>query len=164
MRADDGRVRVLDFGLARAAPSLSSGNVNLNVVNVNESGRLTPNLLETQLTRDDLIVGTPRFMAPEQHVEGADDEAADTLGLYVSLYWSLHGTFPYDGPEAARAGRLADPPEGSTVPRWLRPVLARGLAARPEARHPSMAALLDALQADPQAARRRQLRAALGVV
>jgi serine/threonine-protein kinase len=187
MRASDGRVRVLDFGLARATPSISSatgtaapkgradgaagdlepsqGSKSMPANEVgSESGRFTPRLLDTALTRDDMIVGTPRFMAPEQHAEGAVDEAADQFSFCVSLYWSLYGTFPYDGLEASLTGRLADPPEGSTVPRWVRQVLARGLAARSDARHPSMAALLEALRADPQVARRRWLRAGLAGV
>jgi hypothetical protein len=47
------------------------------------------------------------------------------------------------------------------VPRWIRRVLVRGLASDPEARYPSMAALLDALARDP-AARKRKIALAAG--
>jgi serine/threonine protein kinase len=198
----DGRVRVLDFGLARTADA----NVNVNVdvsANVNvdatadasvdasvdvdanatvtgkasgsgrlsnpgvptDSGRISA-LLATPLTQAGAIVGTPRFMAPEQHLGGAADERADQFAFCVSLYYTLFRAFPFGGAttdelrENVLLGRLREPPPGATLPRHLKQVLVKGLAARPEDRHPSMGALLAALAADPWAARRRWLGAA----
>jgi serine/threonine-protein kinase len=201
MVGEDGRVRVLDFGLARTAdPTLTSGvnanaNVNVNAnanananvnanananANVNEtatvgrssrrarpsaeSGRITPQLLATPLTHAGAIVGTPRFMAPEQHLGQPTGEPADQFSFCVSLYWALYGTFPFAGVEETIAGRITPPPAGATVPRWLRQAIERGLSWQPEARHPSMSALISALEADPAVARRRWLRGALVVI
>ena len=44
---------------------------------------------------------------------------------------------------------IAPPPEDRDAPRWIFPVLARGLRRDPRARWPSMAALLEALTQDP---------------
>jgi tetratricopeptide (TPR) repeat protein len=170
---DDGRVRVLDFGLARAANTTlnssadvsakASANVNVDVNFPTDSGRISARLLETPLTHAGAIVGTPRFMAPEQHLDGAVEEPADQFSFCVSLYWSLYGAFPFADPAATIAGKILDAPPSSSVPRWLRQVLIRGLLPRPAARYPSMAALLEALRADPAIARRRWLRGALAV-
>jgi serine/threonine protein kinase len=195
---DDGRVRVLDFGLARAAtastldgssPSATSARSAVMVDDtatvsghaaagkkraapeeatphpVSSSG-LTP-LLATPLTHIGAIVGTPRFMAPEQLLGEPTGEAADQFSFCVSLYWALYRSYPFRGREVEdlleqiQRQELLPPPEGSKVPRWLRAVLERGLASRADARFPSMAALLAALRADPAERRRRWLRGAL---
>ncbi len=208
----DGRARVLDFGLARAArgereaaptaaappvtavsplqphgdectaeerrtprrepstpapaPPLATESVPLP----SDSGRISSSLLNSHLTRIGAIIGTPRFMAPEQHLDDPVDERADQFGFCVSLYWALYGDFPFAGdtPEATLEsvlhGRISPPPPGATVPRWLRQVIVRGLARRPVDRYPSMATLLSALRADPRTTRRRWLRSALVVV
>jgi tetratricopeptide (TPR) repeat protein len=62
---------------------------------------------------------------------------------------------------AVTAGRLRPPPPGSRVPGWLRAILTRGLAVRPEDRWPSMAVLCDELEQVP-ARRRRMLLIAGG--
>jgi serine/threonine protein kinase len=207
MVGGDGRVRVLDFGLARAAtassthsgvsepsgpasgesssPSSASLPTDGGIVTVESSsrhrrsppavmppspsasessGHRTPQLLDTPLTHVGAIVGTPRFMAPEQHLDGVVGEAADQFSFCVSLYWALYKAFPFDEVDGAVQGKLAEPPAGATVPRWLRQVLTRGLRAKQEERYPSMSALLDALRADPAEARRRRLRGALGLI
>jgi tetratricopeptide (TPR) repeat protein len=135
----DGRARVVDFGVARAAHGDPAG----------------------------AIIGTPRFMAPEQHRGQPVDERADQFSFCVSLYWALYDGLPFAGetPEAYRegvlAGRILEAPAGSRVPRWLRQVVLRGLALEPAQRHPSMAALLTALKADPGERRRKWQRGAL---
>jgi tetratricopeptide (TPR) repeat protein/predicted Ser/Thr protein kinase len=164
---NDGRVRVLDFGLARTAGPNSDASATAAAfveVDANDSGHVSSSLLETPITRAGSVVGTPRFMAPEQHRGDAADERADQFSFCVSLYHALYHAFPFGGDnldeviDNISAGKIADPPPGATVPRWLRQVLVRGLQANPGDRHPSMAALLQALAADPSAARRRQLR------
>ena len=110
IRGDDGRVRVLDFGLAR----------------------------EVREAHD--IAGTPRYMAPEQRAGKPLTAAVDQYALCASLRESLD----------------------ARVPRWLEPVLARGTAPAPEARYPSMRALLDAL--DPGSKWKWRALAVAGVV
>jgi serine/threonine-protein kinase len=179
MLGEDGRVRVLDFGLARAAntQTFEEGSVDGTPVSLpppersestsddlRPSQRMTHPLLESRLTHAGAIVGTPAFMAPEQRGEGEVGEAADQFSFCVSLYWSLYDAFPFDRLENAVDGEVAEPPAGATVPRWLRQVLVRGLRGRPADRYPSMGALLEALRADPVEALRRRVRGALGVI
>jgi serine/threonine protein kinase/tetratricopeptide (TPR) repeat protein len=187
----DGRARVLDFGLARtvhlhepeaaAHESLATAGMIDEEDTVGElrsarravrapepappptdSGRFSSsNLLGSPLTHAGAIVGTPRFMAPEQHLGDAIDARADQFSFCVSLYWALYRSFPFDGElDSLLRGQLAPPPPNATVPRWLRQVLLRGLGIKPEARFDSMAELLAALRADPRLARRRWLRGA----
>jgi serine/threonine protein kinase/tetratricopeptide (TPR) repeat protein len=182
---NDGRVRVLDFGLARDThaptpifpppatplPLVDSGNLDVTVDDrpsprkerraplsapVPERSEPTtgPKMLATPLTRSDAILGTPRYMAPEQHEGHATDARADQFSFCVALYHALYGAYPYPridpDPKAKRVWRLADPPPTARVPRWLRQPLLRGLSEKPEDRFPSMEALLQALRADPR--------------
>jgi serine/threonine protein kinase len=114
-----------------------------------------------QLTRTGMVLGTPAYMAPEQHSGEAVDARTDQFSFCVSLYESLHGMRPFAGAnpdalrEAIRAGRVADPPRRSAVPARVRRVLLRGLRADPDERYPRMHELLDALE---RAARPRARR------
>ena len=115
------------------------------------SGRSGSNLLATPLTRADSIVGTPRFMSPEQSSGFATDPRADEFSFCVALYQALYGAYPFAGTpfDELRDWRVNAPPEGSTVPRWLRLVLVKGLAEKPSDRYPSMNELLEALRGGP---------------
>jgi hypothetical protein len=90
-------------------------------------------------------------MAPEQLAGAAATAASDQFAFCVALYRAVCGRPPFTGADVAarlasiRAAHLAPPLAGRRVPHWLRAALARGLAAEPAARHPSMAALLDVL-------------------
>ncbi len=173
MVGDDGRVRVLDFGLVREAHGESSVGDDTDADAPNRTSSSDDLDLASQtplsipLTQIGAIMGTPRFMAPEQHRGEVTEEPADQFSFCVSLYWALYGEYPFSAEapteriEQMLAHRIADPPRESTVPHWLRDVLIRGLAPRPSSRHHSMNALLEALRADPALLRRRWLRAAL---
>jgi serine/threonine protein kinase len=114
-----------------------------------------------RLTRTGMVLGTPAYMAPEQHAGDPVDARTDQFSFCVSLYESLYGTRPFAGANpdelcnAIRAGRVATPPRGSAVPRRVRRVLLRGLSADPDDRFPAMHQLLDALE---RAARPRVMR------
>jgi hypothetical protein len=188
MVANDGRVRVLDFGLARSAdgaalqPGLeASASGERTDVDDTARDRELPSLaderssntskpLSSPLTHFGAVVGTPRFMPLEQHLGKPVDASCDQFSFCVSLHFALYGEFPFPGKseteliESLREGRFVAPPPGSEVPLWLRRVIVRGLAMMPPDRFPSMAALLDALRADPKVARKRLLRAAALVV
>ncbi|MBL8627517.1 MAG: serine/threonine protein kinase [Myxococcales bacterium] len=132
--ADDGRVRVADFGLARGS---DDGGAS-------PAGAIAPGLTGTGTGG-----GTPAYMAPEQRVRGPVGPAADQYAFAVSLWEALAGARP-DGP--------APRPRG--MPARIHAALNRALAAAPAARFPSMSALMDELARDP-AARRRRLAAAV---
>ena len=159
----DGRVRVLDFGLARAAEGGAPGSMPTPNPDLSTPPpSYDSNLLATPLTRADAIVGTPRFMSPEQARGRPTDPRADQFSFCVALYQAVYGALPFVAPSGKTPPewRVQDPPEGTAVPRWLRQVLLRGLAEKPADRYPSMQELLDGLRADPSAKRRRWWRAA----
>jgi tetratricopeptide (TPR) repeat protein len=135
----DGRVRVVDFGLAEAAPE--------------PGGELA-----TPLAECGLVLGTPAYMAPEQIRGLAADARSDQFSFCVTLYEALYGERPFAGTAPRGA------PAGTKVPGWLRAVVLRGLKASPEERYPSMAGLLRDLERDPEAVRRLWLAAAVVVI
>jgi tetratricopeptide (TPR) repeat protein len=151
------RARVMDFGLARAAgPAPSTAPAE-------PLGGNTPSLLHDPLTRTGAVMGTPLYMAPEQHLVGDVDGRTDEFAFCVALYEALWGQrpFPGDGLHALALsvvqGRVREPPRGRGVPNWLRRVVLRGLQVDPAARYPDMGALLADLGRDRAAQRRRWL-------
>lgn len=176
----DGRVRVLDLGLARAA-GVPTGSTDLrsrdsragpiSVHPAETSGTLTRSgsaLLQTPMTRTGAEVGTPPYMAPEQHRGRESDARADQFAFCVALYEALVGVRPFAGrsPDelaaAKRAGNVQPPPASAHVSTAIFSVLQRGLAVRPEHRYPSMPALLTAL-ARARRGRRRHVGFAVGL-
>jgi eukaryotic-like serine/threonine-protein kinase len=117
---DDGRVRVLDFGLARPSGSPA--------VSPAPSG--SPDPLSETITRQGAIVGTPRYMAPEQQRGEAADARSDQYSFCVVLVEALTGK------------REVDPGSLAELPRRVRAACTRGLSADPKARFESMTELL----------------------
>ncbi len=138
---EDGRPRVLDFGLARP-PDGEPGSP--------PAVPLDANPLATTLTQAGLLVGTPAYMAPEQHLGDPADARSDQFAFAVALYEALVGQLPFRGDDlrtlslAIVRGRISPPPAG-VVPPPVAEVLARALAVSPADRFASMDALLDAL-------------------
>ena len=157
----DGRVRVSDFGLARAvgpADDALAATTRANVARAQlelSRGPMSP------LTRTGAVMGTPMFMAPEQHVGARADERSDQFSFCVALYHALYGDWPFAGKSAVAladaviAGRMQRPPRGRGVPRRLRQILLRGLATEPADWFSSMEALLAELTRPPSRAFRR---------
>ena len=161
MVGTDGRVRVLDFGLARAdgSPDLFTDLERT----ADSQHRL--HALDTSLTITGSLVGTPAFMAPEQFRGEKADPRADQFALCVALYEALYRSRPFAGDsvqELMRSvlkGEVRDP--GGKLPRGLRNAVLRGLQLRPEARHPSMHALLAAIDRVVEPRRRGWLAGAV---
>lgn len=162
---DDGRIRVLDFGLARGpadqdAPPSEPGDI----LDEQSSARR----LNTPLTQTGAVLGTPAYMPLEQFDGAKVGPASDQFSFCVSLYEGLYRGRPFAGEslpalrESTKHGDVRSPPRSSGAPRWIFPILCRGLAPAPEARYPSMDALLAALGRDPARRRRRVLVAVLG--
>ncbi|MEM6989686.1 MAG: serine/threonine-protein kinase [Myxococcota bacterium] len=153
MVADDGRVVVVDFGLVGPAMADES-----------DPGP-TPALdaLSEELTHEGSVLGTPAYMAPEQHYGTATDPRTDQFSFCVSLWEALVGARPFRlAIPDLLDGSPAWPNEERRFPRWRFDVVRRGLSLMPGDRWPSMDALIDALQADPTRARRRR-RQLIGV-
>ncbi|WP_152629747.1 serine/threonine-protein kinase [Haliangium ochraceum] len=121
------------------------------------------------LTESNTIMGTPAFMAPEQHSGEEIGPLSDAYSFCVSLYMGLYGELPFEVNDKQQQPmmnllsqkareQIRPAPPHSDVPEWLRQVLVRGLAARPEHRWPSMNALIAELEDDPAIRRRRRLR------
>jgi tRNA A-37 threonylcarbamoyl transferase component Bud32/tetratricopeptide (TPR) repeat protein len=152
--ADDGRVLVTDFGLARSALSPLPAGVPTEV---------------GKLTMTGALIGTPAYMAPEQIDGGEATAQSDVFSYSVALYEALYHERPFGGAtltevsSAIREGRVREAPRSADVPAWLRRVVLRGLNADPAQRPASIAELLHELARDPER-RRRRILAGLGVL
>lgn len=148
-----GRVVVMDFGLARGA----SGK-DLDPRSSIEA-RLDEIRLDDTVTRAGAIMGTPAYMPPEQCLGVSADARSDQFSYCITVFEALYGERPFQGATLAEMmiaitnGEMREPKVGD-VPRYLRRVIARGLATEAEQRWPSMHALLEALGRDPAARRR----------
>ena len=156
LRSASGQFKVSDFGIARLQRSEHDKDASHPI-------------------------GTPAFMAPEQHAGTQPDERSDQYSFCVTAWLALCGALPfrpgqtarsttYDGGEATGPADLESVkaegppawPRARGVPSWVGDVLVRGLRPDPAERWPSMQHLLDALRPDPGRARVRRL-AAIGV-
>jgi serine/threonine-protein kinase len=126
MLLPDGRVKVVDFGIARAAGS-------------------------DTLTRTGVVMGTTAYLAPEQASGQPVDERADLYALGCVLYEMLTGAVPFraDTPVATMYRHVnEDPPPPSSiqpVPPGLEAVVLRCLEKDPRRRFGSAAELEQAL-------------------
>jgi tetratricopeptide (TPR) repeat protein len=157
MVGTDGGVRVMDFGLARP-----TGEEEASTLEARRSGLRPKNdALGSNLTAAGTLVGTPAYMAPEQHSGLSADAAADQFAFCVALWEALYGQRPFAGETVAALafavtqGTVTDPPAKSQVPRWVRQPLLRGLSVDPAGRFASIDQLLAALERDPTKSRRR---------
>ena len=151
--ANDGGVKVTDFGIAKATfePVTTPSDSGVDFVPGGE------------LTRAGTVVGTPRYMAPEQHAGAALGPAVDQYAFCVALWEALCGAPPFSGKDMVpdkRRGPPTWPREG--VPRGVVGAVVRGLDPDPARRWPQMSALLAALKA-AMAPRRGWRFAAMGL-
>jgi cephalosporin-C deacetylase-like acetyl esterase len=141
MESEEGRVKVLDFGLAKMKPGFGF------------SGSGSPSELPTG-TEEGRIVGTVAYMSPEQ-ARGDDlDQRTDIWSLGVVLYEMLTGEVPFKGDrdvsiiysivhEEPKSIKLRKPP----VPIELQQVIARALKKNREARYGSAEEMIKDLRA-----------------
>jgi eukaryotic-like serine/threonine-protein kinase len=153
MVTEEGRVKVTDFGLAKPAASPDPSS----------SGACVP--VDDQLTMAGTVMGTPRYMAPEQHMGVDADARADQYAWCVTLWEIVAGAPPFAGKSVQElaAAKLEGPPAWPRARPIPGPVLAairRGLSVDPVDRWPSMAALLAAVERGRGRARRRRIGAA----
>jgi tRNA A-37 threonylcarbamoyl transferase component Bud32/tetratricopeptide (TPR) repeat protein len=142
-----GELRVTDFGLAR----LEATTEIVSVGELEESARVEHH---AELTKTGKVVGTPAYMAPEQHAGHPPDARADQYAFALTLYEALYGTRPFGmlGGVALAAAKLlgvrripASDTTSHRVPRAIRRAIARGLAPDPRQRFPAMDRLLAAI-------------------
>ena len=129
MLAADGRVKVVDFGIA----------------SIDGPGR--------GLTRTGVVLGTPGYMSPEQVSGQPADARTDVFALGVVLYEMLSGRPPFGDTASwtvVSAVLERDPVPIETVrpdiPATLALLVATSLAKSPAARYPTAGALVPALE------------------
>ncbi|HWC86404.1 MAG TPA: protein kinase [Solirubrobacteraceae bacterium] len=129
MVADDGSVKVLDFGIARAAGT-------------------------STLTQGSSVIGTAAYMSPEQAVGEAADERSDIYSLGCVLYALLTGHPPFTGEGSAavlsqQANSTPRPlrDENPRIPPGVSALAMEMLAKAPEARPQSAREVSDRLRA-----------------
>jgi tetratricopeptide (TPR) repeat protein len=154
----DGRVRVMDFGLARLQTEIDppQGETPDSQVEVRSP-------LAMHLTEVGSLVGTPGYMAPELRTGHAADARTDQFAFGIALYEALFKVRPY--PKSAPKGtKPKPPPADSKVPAAVERVVMRAISPDPAERFASMDALLSELAVDPGARRRRLLLAGAAVI
>jgi TonB family protein len=134
----DGTVKVLDFGIARSA------------VGPLDTAAPTEAQLDT-LTREGAVIGTPRYMAPEQIRRLPLDGRCDQFAWGIMAFELLSGQLPFRGDDALSllASVLTDEPAplGPLVPDLspaVAAVVARTLHKNPDQRFSSMEDLVEA--------------------
>jgi tetratricopeptide (TPR) repeat protein len=144
-----GRVRVMDFGLARA--DLESSGERMVEVAPELVARSGPISLASRVTQAGSLMGTPGYMSPEQYAGHDVDAKSDQFSFCIALWEALYGRRPFDADDifelAAKviAGERERPPADRRVPTWLRRACERGLATDPAHRFASMRQLLSSL-------------------
>lgn len=138
---EHGRVRVLDFGLARdfSTANIRVGKISRKFFGTKSGGPSTGE-----------VVGTMDYMAPELFRGASVSTASDQFSYAVAMYRALFDRDPFDGAARGAWVKVAPSPPvalGKKAPFSARveQVLLRALDPEPRNRWPSMAALVEAL-------------------
>ena len=130
-REHDGRIKVLDFGLAKLADTSREGpdGTTMTAAPATEEGR---------------ILGTAAYMSPEQAAGRPVDARSDLFSLGVILYEMATGQRPFTGDTSISiiSSIVKDTPPAITevnpsLPRDLGRIVRRALAKDPERRYQS---------------------------
>ncbi|WUK17205.1 protein kinase [Kitasatospora sp. NBC_00374] len=130
MVTDDGTVKVMDFGIARALQSDA-----------------------TAMTRTGTVLGTPQYLSPEQALGKPADARSDLYSVGCMLFELVTGTLPFDG-ESTMSMLYQHVQQPAPVPSSVRPslppavdaVVARALSKDPDQRHRSAREMADDLR------------------
>ncbi len=125
---EDGSVKVLDFGLAKVAPTSRSASDN-------DNPELSPTI-SMAATQAGVILGTAAYMAPEQARGKPVDKRADIWAFGVVLYEMVTGEKLFKGEDLTEtlAAVVMKDPDLSSAPLELRPLLAKCLEKDPRKR------------------------------
>jgi serine/threonine protein kinase len=138
----EGRLRVLDFGLARVEEAVPI------------SSQLSTGTYEEPMTCQGMVLGTVPYMSPEQAEGKRVDFRSDLFSLGVVLYEMATGTRPFGGDTAASliSSILRDTPSSVTevrpeMPEELDRVIQRCLEKVPDERFQSARAVREEMEA-----------------
>jgi hypothetical protein len=153
----DGRVKILDFGLAKLRPVLD------------EHAPREEGLPASTATGPSVVLGTVGYISPEQVRGDPADHRSDIFSFGAVLYEMLSGRRPFareTSPEAMTAILREDPPElsGPDIPPGLERVVRRCLEKRPEERYQSARDIGFALEAASGARSIERPRGLLGPI
>ena len=112
---EDGSVKVLDFGLAKALDPVGVSSVSQSPT------------LSVHATQAGLILGTAAYMSPEQARGKSVDARADIWSFGVVLFEMLAGRRPFDGDEVSDtlASVIKSEPDWQLLPKHLPPAIHR---------------------------------------
>ena len=180
---DDGRVLVSDFGLATAqgqsdsevdggrstvVPHRRPSRAHRDRDRMAAAAEPIPSsgAVWMRLTHGGAVLGTPEFMAPEQHRGEVADTHTDQYSFCATAFEILFGQPAFDGrsPDRLLELKLAGivrPSDRHGVPSRVERAILRGLEPEPTQRHPSLAVLLDELE---RGARQRRQQVVAGAV
>jgi serine/threonine protein kinase/formylglycine-generating enzyme required for sulfatase activity len=121
------RAVVTDFGIARAT-------------------------IGARLTQTGAVIGTPQYMSPKQAQGKELDGRSDIYSMGMVLYQMATGTLPFQGSDAVslmykHVHEFPEPPDvrNPAIPAWLRDIILKCLAKRPEDRFATAGELSKAL-------------------
>jgi serine/threonine protein kinase len=154
----DGRVRVTDFGLARSLFGFEDSNRGPTAM------ADAAKMMQVDLTATGTVLGTPRYMPPEQLQGPNIDARSDQFSFCVALYEALYAKHPlHDATSVAMLERgtpAEAPPTDTRVPNKVGRAVMRGLSRERSDRFAAMAELMTELApAEP----RPRLRMAVAI-
>jgi serine/threonine protein kinase len=137
----DGRVKILDFGLAKLKPQRLAGDVD------SKAPTLRP------LTGPETVLGTPSYMSPEQARGQELDARTDLFSLGVVCYEMIAGRSPFGGVNALEviSEILKSEPRplsshGAEIPSELQRIVGKALHKNPDERYQTARDLLNDLK------------------
>lgn len=129
MKDEDGRIYVVDFGLARSLRHCHS------------------------ITAPNVALGTPAYMSPEQVNADALDERTDVYGLGATLYELVTGRPPFMADTAVKIMRQVSddepiPPRrlNPQLPREVQTIILKAMAKEPARRYESASAMVEDIE------------------
>ncbi len=150
MVGDFGEIQVIDWGLAVRR---GEGDLPPNVAGAGRPA-ITAESFEPDLTRAGAVLGTPRYMSPEQARGERVDQRADVWSLGAILFELVAGRAAFaegDVEQVLSAVREARPPDlkalAPRAPAELVAIVARAMAPDPEDRYPDARGFADDLNA-----------------